>query len=291
MSQNNKNIDELSNVETTGHEWDGIKELNNPSPRWWLWVFFLTCIWAIGYWVVYPAWPTLSGQGERGGTKGRQEWTQYKELRQQQEAILTIKAQYLAKFQNSSFKEIMNDESLYKFAIAGGRSIFKENCATCHGTGGSGSHGYPNLNDDDWIWGGSFEDIYSTIKYGVRSNHLDTKTLAMPEFSDILSKDQVSDIAEYVVNLTKGKNLPKKGIVLYKENCAYCHGDKGTGTREIGAPNLVDSIWLYGDGSKDQIISQIKHPKHGVMPYWKERLSEDAIRQLTIFVHSLGGGK
>ncbi|PIR33541.1 MAG: cytochrome-c oxidase, cbb3-type subunit III, partial [Alphaproteobacteria bacterium CG11_big_fil_rev_8_21_14_0_20_44_7] len=198
--EKNKEIDKHSGVETTGHEWDGIKELNNPAPRWWLWVFFVCVIWSIGYWVLYPAWPTISGEGERGGTAGTKEWTQYKKLEEEQAEIRARKAKYLERFHNANFEEIANDSALYEFALAGGKAAFKDNCATCHGTGGAGSAGYPNLNDDDWIWGGNTEEIYQTLKYGIRSGHDDARYSQMPAFKDVLTSAEISQVADYVLN-------------------------------------------------------------------------------------------
>jgi cytochrome c oxidase cbb3-type subunit 3 len=293
MTSNNdhKEIDQHSGVETTGHEWDGIKELNNPAPRWWLIVFFITCIWGFGYWVIYPAWPTLSGEGERGGTKGSMEWTQYSQLKEQQADIVARKAAYLEKFQSSSFGDIMKNPELYAFAIAGGKSAFKDNCATCHGTGGAGGKGYPNLNDDDWLWGGDVTTIYQTIRYGIRSEHEETRVSQMPAFAEMLGNNDIDMIAQYVASLSGGSASSAKGAALYQEHCSSCHGKDAKGNKEFGAPNLADSIWFYSEGDKASIISQIKAPKHGMMPHWNGRLSEDTIRQLSIYVHSLGGGE
>lgn len=285
-----KDIDKHSGIETTGHEWDGIKELNNPTPRWWLWVFYVCIIWSIGYWVMYPAWPTLSGEGERGATPGTEKWTQYKELKNEQAEIRDRRAKYLARFHKADFDEILNDPELYAFAVAGGKSAFKDNCATCHGTGGAGSAGYPNLNDDDWIWGGKPEEIHETLKYGIRSNHEDERFSQMPAFGDILNEEQIYDVANYALSLSGKGEYSVNGELVYKEQCASCHAVDGTGLKEFGAPNLADSIWFYGE-TKGAIISQIKNPKHGVMPAWSNRLNEDTIRQLTIYVHSLGGGE
>lgn len=290
-NHNKKEIDQHSGVETTGHEWDGIKELNNPAPRWWLWVFYICCIWAFGYWVVYPAWPTLSGEGVRGGTAGTFEWTQYKKLKEEQQEITDRRGEHLKKFQKSSFEEIQNDEALYNFAIAGGKAAFKDNCATCHGTGGAGGAGYPNLNDDDWLWGGTIDDIHQTISYGIRSNHEETRISEMPAFGEMFDAKQTEAIATYVLSLSKGGEAPEEGATLYAENCAACHGDAGQGMREMGAPKLADAIWFYSEGNKEAIMAQIKRPRHGMMPAWSGRLDEDTIRQLTIYVHSLGGGE
>lgn len=300
----NKNKDKLSGVETTGHEWDGIKELNNPLPRWWLWVFYVCIIWSIGYWVIYPAWPTLTGEHERGGTKGAIEWTQYKKLSDEQQEIIAKRNEYLHSFHKASFEEVINNPELYTFALAGGKAAFKDNCATCHGTGGEGAKGFPNLNDDDWIWGGKMEDIYQTIKYGIRM-HDDARQSVMPVFKDMLSQEDILAVAEYVKGLrTNATASPKEGVSgealaslplgarVYQENCAACHGINGKGDKEFGAPNLADAIWLKSEnGSTSAIMNQVKNPKHGMMPAWVERLDDDTIRQLTIYVHSLGGGE
>lgn len=284
-----KDIDQISGVETTGHEWDGIKELNNPAPRWWLWVFYLCCIWSVGYWVVYPAWPTLSG-----ATKGRQGYTQFKELEKSQAEIRLRQSAYLEKFEKASFKEIMTEPSLYDFALAGGKAAFKDNCATCHGSGGAGGQGYPNLNDDDWLWGGTVEDIHQTLLYGIRSPHEDTRVSQMPAFGKdgLLKPAEINAVADYVIARAGGKKtgLYDEGAKIFEQNCAACHGSDGKGGRSVGAPNLVDSIWLYG-GDKASVYQTIYNARAGVMPTWENRLDENTIRQLTIYVHELGGGE
>ncbi len=282
--------DEHTGVETTGHEWDGIKELNNPAPRWWLGVLIITIIWAIGYSVIYPSWPTLSGDGERGGTVGSIGWTQYDELADSQVEIFERRAQYLSRFESASFEDVQADPGLYAFALAGGASAFKDNCATCHGTGGTGAPGYPNLLDDDWLWGGTIEDIHQTIRFGVRADHDETRFSEMPAFADIYSSEEIADIADYALSFSTGGSYPVRGKELYDEQCALCHADNGTGDRFQGAPNLADAIWFYG-GSKAELVAQIRRPKHGMMPNWDSRLDANTLRQLAIFVHSLGGGE
>ena len=290
MSEQKPEIDEFTGIETTGHEWDGIKELNNPMPRWWLIVLWITIIWGIGYMVVYPAWPTLSGDGERGGTQGSLGWTQYQQLEESQAEIRARKAAYLDRFEGASFDQIRNDEELYAFAIAGGASAFKDNCATCHGTGGAGSAGYPNLNDDDWLWGGSINAIYDTIRFGVRTDHDESRLSEMPAFDQVLSAEEIDAVADYVLHFTNGSAPNPVGQLVFQEQCALCHADNGTGLADFGAPNLVDAIWFYGD-SKDEIMAQVRRPKHGVMPTWETRLDPATLRQLAVYVHSLGGGE
>lgn len=288
MSENNKEIDKVSGIETTGHEWDGLKELNNPTPRWWLWVFYATCIWSLGYWVVYPAWPTLSGH-----TKGTAGWTQYKKLEAEQAEINARQAKYGAAFKDASFEQIMKDETLYAFAVAGGKAAFKNNCATCHGSGAQGGKGYPNLNDDDWIWGGKLSDIYTTLKFGIRAAHDDTRVSQMPAFGrdGVLKQADIKDVTTYVIALSQGKATPDMaGAKIFAENCAACHGEQGRGMREVGAPNLADAIWLYG-GDEKTVYQTVYNARAGVMPNWNEKLPDDTLRMLTVYVHSLGGGE
>jgi cytochrome c oxidase cbb3-type subunit III len=280
-----KEIDSHSGVETTGHEWDGLKELNNPAPRWWLWVFFICCIWSVGYWVIYPAWPTLSGN-----TKGSAAWTSYKKLADEQGEITTRRGAFAQQIKNSTLDDIQKNPELYAFAIAGGKTMFRENCSACHGSGAEGRAGYPNLNDDDWLWGGSLDAIYTTIKTGIRSTHEATRSSQMPAFGGMLKKNDINDIASHVLSLSSGSGSVANGAALFQQNCVACHGEQGTGNRELGAPNLADAIWLYG-GTKNDIAAQVTNPRHGVMPTWETRLPDETIKQLAIYVHSLGGGE
>ncbi len=284
---NNKN-----QPQTTGHDWDGVQEYNVPAPRWWLIVWIICIIWSIIYWIFYPAWPTKSGN-----SKGILNWSQQSELLTSQKEIEAKKDVHLKKFEKSSFAEIEQDQNLLEFALNGGHSAFKENCAACHGTGAQGGKGFPNLNDDEWIWGGKIEDIYNTLKYGVRSPHKDTRVAQMPAFgfAKLLSKEEIDDVANYVLSLSNkaidAKILSQsKGADVFKNNCASCHGLDAKGNQAIGAPNLTDKIWLYG-GSREEIIYTIYYARLGVMPYWSGRLDDNTIRELAIYVHSLGGGQ
>ncbi|MBP7252050.1 MAG: cytochrome-c oxidase, cbb3-type subunit III [Alphaproteobacteria bacterium] len=284
--------DAFSGVETTQHEWDGIKELNNPAPRTWLWIFYLCIIFSIGYWVVYPAWPTPGGN-----TNGSFGWTQHKELAAAQQEIDAMRAGHMVRFDAASLEQIQADKDLYDFARAGGLVAFRDNCAACHGTGAEGGKGYPNLNDDDWLWGGKLSQIYATIRYGVRAGHAQGHEGNMLSFGKdgTLKPEEVEAVADYVVHLHEGDsvvNQPayEKGKAVFAANCVACHGDKGEGNPEMGAPRLSDNIWLYGS-SKESVVATVNNGRAGVMPTWEGRLDDRTIKMLSVYVHSLGGGQ
>lgn len=283
-----KHIDEISGVETTGHEWDGIRELNNPMPRWWVYTFYATIVWAIGYTIFYPAWPLV-----HEATKGVLGYTNRQELSQELTAAKAAQKATLDKIAAMSVKDIAKDPALSQFAMNGGAAAFKINCTPCHGTGAEGGPGFPNLNDNDWLWGGSVDAIYSTISHGIRSDDPDTRFSEMPSFTDVIQPDQIQQVAAYVVSLT-GKphdpSLVEPGKKVFADNCAACHGDDAKGKREVGAPNLADAIWLKGKG-EDAIIPQVTSPKHGMMPAWTARLGDVTVKQLAVYVHALGGGE
>lgn len=282
--------DEISGTDTTGHEWDGIKELDTPMPRWWLWTMYGTIIWSIGYWIVMPAWPLVSdytagflGYSSRGSLE--------RQLAEAEAAQAEDRALLLA----TPLEEVKNNEGLYQFALRGGKSAFAVNCSQCHGSGAAGAPGFPNLNDDDWLWGGSLQDIYQTIRFGIRSDHEDTRIGDMPAFltDGILDREQVNDVTEYVLSLSEDRQdtaAVERGKQVFADNCASCHGENAKGNREVGAPDLTDAIWFYG---KDKEIVQrtVARGRANVMPAWVDRLDDVTIRQLTLYVHSLGGGE
>jgi len=281
--------DEFTGTNTTGHEWDGIKELDTPMPRWWLWSFYACIAWAVGYWVVYPSWPLLSDHW-----KGTSEYTARKDLVGELAARDAERAVWYDKFTSMDVNAIAKDNELLNFAMAGGKVIFGENCAACHGAQGSGAPGYPVLADDDWIWGGNLDQIETTIRYGIRSTHEDSRASEMPVFSDdYLDSAQISDVAEFVLSFTKRHEddaAVARGGEVFAAECSSCHGASGDGGRDSGAPRLTDGIWLYG-GDRESITAQIKNPRHGVMPTWEARLDDVSIKQVAIYVHSLGGGE
>jgi cytochrome c oxidase cbb3-type subunit 3 len=291
MNKEQKNKNKNQEPQTTGHSWDGVEEYNTPAPRWWLIVWMVCIVWAVIYWFFYPTWPIPGGN-----SKGLKNWTQQSQLKESQDEISKRQEIYLEKFSKASFAQINQDKELMEFAINGGKAAFQNNCAMCHGTGAAGQKGYPNLNDDDWLWGGKVEDIYTTLLYGIRSTHEKTRTSIMPSFGidKILTKDEIDKVADYVLSLSDEKNKNEKtfaeGKEIFVNNCAVCHGLNGKGSREVGAPNLTDKIWLYGS-NKEDVVYTIVNARNGVMPAWKGRLDKNTIKQLSIYVHSLGGGE
>ena len=283
-----KEIDRLSGVETTGHEWDGLKELNHPLPKWWLYLFYACIVWSVGYWVVYPTWPLVASY-----TTGILNHSQRLEALQNAEDGAKARLANASGLATATVEQIKADPKLLEFALANGKAAFGDNCAPCHGSGATGGPGFPNLQDDDWLWGGKLSDIYQTIRYGIRSTASETRTSQMPAFGKdgTLKKEEIDEVATYVWSLsdpaTKGTD---KGKQIFADNCAVCHGEDAKGNQELGAPNLTDKVWLYGSG-KAAIAAQVNNPRHGEMPTWEGRLDPITIKSLAVYVHSLGGGK
>jgi cytochrome c oxidase cbb3-type subunit III len=282
-------VDAISGVSTTGHSWDGIQELNNPLPRWWLWTFYACIAWAIAYCIAYPAWPLVSSY-----TKGALGWHSRDAIVADLEALRQQRSGMTAKLAGSSLEAIRQDPGMFAFARAQGKAAFGDNCAPCHGAGGGGAKGYPNLNDDDWLWGGSLAQIEHTIRFGARSTSDQGHAGSMPAFGrdGMLKREEISHAADYVRSLSglptdKGADLAA-GAKVYADNCAACHGDKGQGSQDLGAPNLSDKIWLFG-ADKAAIVEGLMNGRGGVMPTWHGRLDDTTIKALTLYVHSLGG--
>lgn len=286
-----KEIDEATGVETTGHVWDGdLKELNKPLPKWWLYTFYASIVWAIGYWILYPAWPLANDY-----TRGVLGYSQRATVMAEVKAGRAAQSKMRGDLEQTALADVRKNPELLRFATAGGAAAFGTNCAPCHGRGAQGFVGYPNLNDDDWIWGGTIKDIEQTIRYGIRSSHKDSRVSDMPKFGvdKLLEPAQIADVAEYVLSLSgkaSDKAAAEKGKALFAEQCVACHGEDGKGNAELGAPNLVDGIWLYG-GSKDAVVQSIATGRGGSMPAWSGRLDPVTIKALAVYVHSLGGGK
>jgi len=289
--QQHEHIDTFTGTATTGHEWDGVRELNTPLPRWWLWVFYATIVWSIGYWIVYPSWPLLSGY-----TRGMFGWQSREAIVSDMADLQAIRGPMTGKLAVASLPEIVNDEQLLAFARAQARPIFNENCAACHGNGGGGGKGYPNLNDDDWLWGGKLDEIATTIRHGIRSNDDKTRLGSMPAFGrdGMMKRDEIETVADYVRSIAGLPVDPKANLAagrkIFADNCASCHGEAGKGKRDMGAPNLTDAIWLYGS-DKTVIVDGLWNGRGGVMPAWSARLDDSTIKALAVYVHTFGGGE
>jgi cytochrome c oxidase cbb3-type subunit III len=287
MSNPDRNrIDEPTGTEFVGHEWDGIEELNTPLPRWWLWTFYATIAFSLVYVVLYPAWPLV--QQATTGTLG---WTSRGDLdAKMQEAELARKATF-DQIAAMDLEDLPGNPELWQAAISGGSAAFKVNCVQCHGAGAAGSEGYPNLNDNDWLWGGTLTDIQYTITHGIRWDaDTSTRITFMPAYGEIFDKGEIDALTRQVMSLSGKAKSTAKGTTLFAENCAACHGAMGEGDPAQGAPALNDAIWLFG-GSEAQIRRQIANPRHGVMPSWGDRLDPVTIKMLAAYVHSRGGGE
>ena len=285
-----REVDEHTGVETTGHEWDGIRELDNPLPRWWLWIMYASIVVAIVYWILMPAWP-----GFRGYTKGVLHQSDRVAVVGKLAELKTLRGVQAARLTNASLEEIERDPELQAYALTAGQAVFGDNCATCHGVGGAGSKGYPNLRDDIWLWGGSLEDIQHTITVGVRTGEPHARFSQMPAFGrdQMLTGAQINDLTEYVVALSRrasNKAAVSRAAPVFADQCATCHGVAGAGDQTKGAPNLTDGEWLYGPRRED-IHNQIFNGRGGVMPTWGGRFDPQTIKALAVYIHANAGGQ
>ena len=280
-------------VQTTGHEWDGIEEFNNPLPRWWLWVFYATIVWGIGYFIAYPAWPMITR-----ATPGLIGFSTRANVQEEIDRFAAMNAEVRAELASADLTTLADNTEVYNFAIQSGRATFATFCSQCHGSGAAGAKGYPNLLDNDWLWGGGIEDIAYTIRHGIRNlDDDDARYAEMPAFGDdYLSDEEISQVVAYVMSLSPvtkdaaDMGLAAEGETVFADNCASCHMEDGTGDRAQGAPNLTDAIWLYGS-DQAEIEASVRNGPFGVMPAWGPRLSEAEINGVAAYVHQLGGGE
>ena len=285
-----KRTERADEAETTGHEWDGIRELNKPLPKWWLYTFYACVVWAVGYWLLMPAWPLVSSY-----TKGWLGYSQREMVAEELDQAKAGKAAFRQQIAASDLAAIKADPELLNFALAGGEAAFGDNCAPCHGRGAQGAFGYPNLRDDSWLWGGSLDAIHQTITHGIRANDAKTRASQMPAFGrmGLLNATQVNDAAEFVLSLSgraDDNEAAERGAKIFADNCSPCHGKDGKGNQTLGAPDLTDQLWLYG-GDKPTIAETVINARNGVMPAWAGRLDPETIKELAVYVHSLGGGQ
>ena len=282
--------DVVTGRDTTGHEWDGLKELNTPLPKWWVYLLYATIAWSALWFVLYPSVPGISGYFH--GVLG---YSQRSVVNAEVRAIAAQRAGVMDKIRAMSFAEIAKDPELMVAARTAGQIAFANNCQACHGAGGGGQVGYPALAAGAWIWGGTLPAIQQTITHGVRSGDPEAREGQMPHFGTdgILKPQEIQQVADYVMTLF-GKGEPGQdvsaGKKIFADNCAVCHGANGQGDREKGAPRLASQVHLNG-GTRESVVAQITSPRMGVMPAWHTRLDEATIKSLTLYVHSLGGGE
>lgn len=295
-------------VQTTGHAWDGdLQEFNNPLPNWWLWGFYATVVFALIYWVLYPTWPVgtsyTKGVGNeieyttKDGQTVKTHWNTRALLEKDLQEARAHQASYLAQLKDADFQQILADPKKRGFAMSVAKVLFADNCAACHQSGGSGLIGkYPNLLDDDWLWGGSFQQIETTIHDGRQGN--------MPAFGKQLTAKQIDDVSEYVLSLSGQHQVAekvKRGEEVFNGagGCFACHTKAGTGNVAMGSANLTDHIWTIAniqpgmthEQNQEAISNVIMHGVSRKMPSWKQRFNETEIKMLALYVHELGVGK
>ncbi len=287
-----RKLDKTEEMQTTGHEWDGIREYDTPMPRWWLWTFYGTIVWSVGMVIAYPAIPLVNG-----ATQGLIGYDSRLEVAQDIAEVNERNAPIDTALVGTDLTAIRTDEDLHRYAVAGGNAVFDTYCAQCHGAGGGGAQasGYPSLTDDAWLWGGDIESIHQTISHGIRwEDDPDTRFSQMPAFGDnYLAKDEIANVVEHVLAISGQEHdagMAAAGAEIFANECSACHGEQGTGDRSLGAPNLTDAVWLYG-GDRETLIETVTYSRQGVMPPWAGRLTEAQIRQVATYVHQLGGGE
>lgn len=296
-------------VQTTGHVWDDdLQEYSNPLPSWWLMGFYASVIMSLIYWMIYPTWPvgkhfttgfsTVTYVNDKGQEK-TWHWNTRAQLMKDMNEAEKKQKPYFDKVAAMPFADIARDPELTSFVNSAGKAIFAENCAACHQTGGQGKIGFfPNLTDDDWLYGGSHAQIQETIAKG-RHGY-------MPAFKEVLNDSQLDNLANYVASLSGEKAdaaKAKAGDTLFHGDaaaCYYCHDNSAKGRQDLGSANLSDKIWLWADvpaqGTPEKKVEAIRTVianglDRGVMPAWEERLKPEQIKLLTVYVHGLGGGK
>ena len=288
---------EQKEISTTGHSWDGIEEYNNPLPRWWLWILYATIVWGVGYTIAYPAWPMISG-----ATPGLLGYSTRANVAADIAAVEAANGDLMTQLANVDLASLPEDEALHSFAVNGGAAVFRANCSQCHGSGAAGvqASGYPSLLDDDWLWGGTIDDIAYTVANGIRNEQSpDARWTQMPAFGEMLSGEEIGQIVAHIQAISGQDHdaiRASAGAPLFLDNCSACHGEAGEGNRDMGAPNLNDAIWLYG-GDADTLTETITNARFGVMPAWSEEwrpaggLSAAEVNAVAAYVHQLGGGE
>ncbi|NEJ72527.1 cytochrome-c oxidase, cbb3-type subunit III [Rhizobium phaseoli] len=283
-------IDQITGRRTTGHIWNGIKELDTPIPRGVLLFLIVTHLFALLWWILLPAWP-LGTTYTKGLIGGDQKQTVERKI----VAAATSRVPLTTKIEKASFDEIRADGQLMSKVNSSGHQLFGDNCAACHGRDGKGGQNYPDLTDNDWLWGGEPEQIVETLTVGVNSRHSNSRVSQMPAFGadEMLDRKQVTDVAAYVYSLSNSATSEEitgdiqAGRELFKNTCASCHGDNAKGKSDLGAPNLTDASWVYG-GTLSRIVETVHGGRQGHMPTWDERLTPAEIKILALYVSGMG---
>ncbi|QRI66552.1 cytochrome-c oxidase, cbb3-type subunit III (plasmid) [Shinella sp. PSBB067] len=275
---------------TTGHEWNGIEELETPIPR--VVIFFLTVttLFAIGYWILMPAWPLGVTY-----TKGLLGIDQRAVVTKQVEDAAATRAVWTGRIAEASLEDIAADPDLMNHVRETGRTLFIDNCAACHGTRGTGGPGFPNLAAKAWLWGGEPDTIAETIRIGINATNEETRVSQMMAFGrdGVLDDRQVRAVAAYVRSLSdlpmgaSDKAMVEDGKQVFADNCVACHGENGHGSKDVGAPNLTDATWIYGSDAQT-VFTTVYSGRQGHMPHWEGRLSPVDIKILALYVGTLG---
>lgn len=291
MSDKTNPPSEEAEVETTGHVWDGIQEYNNPLPRWWVWTFYATVAWGLIYTILWPAWPLVNQ-----ATPGLLGFSTRAEVQADIDAVNAANAVFNTQLEETELMALADDPELRGYAVNKGAAVFRAQCSQCHGSGAAGvqAAGYPNLLDDDWLWGGTLEEIAFTVRHGIRNEQdFDSRWSEMPAYGEILTEEEIDGVVNYVLQISgqefESANL-SAGETVFLEQCSACHMEDGTGDVFQGAPNLTDAIWLYG-GDAETLRDTITYSRFGVMPAWGQRLTEAQVRAVSVYVHQLGGGE
>lgn len=284
--------DEVSGQNTTGHEWDGIKELDTPIPKPAIWAYGLTSLFAVLYWILFPAWPYVTDF-----TRGLLDYSSRVTIMESVAAANTERATSTKELESGDLIALAADPDVRARHQDDASILYLDNCAVCHGRGLKGQAGFPNLTDDHWLWSGDVEEIATTLRYGINAGHDEERFSEMPAFGtqQMLERGDIKAVVEYVLSLSEKDHdaeLSGIGAPIFEENCSSCHSEGGTGGLEIGAPSLVDDQWIYG-GDREKILETIWAGRKGVMPFWTDRLDETDIRKLALYVHwnTDGGGE
>lgn len=285
--------DPVSGRLTTGHEWNGIKELDTPVPRGVLIFLIVTHVFALLWWLLMPTWPLGSTY-----TKGLLGTDQWQAVEKSLVEAAAEKARWVEAIEKGSFDEIKANEELMQVVQNTGRQLFGDNCAACHGLDGGGRSNYPDLTDDDWLWAGGPEGIAETMRIGINSRHPESRVAQMPAFGrdDMLDRTQVMNVAAYVYSLShpdystpENVTTIEAGREVFQTTCAACHKEDASGNPEVGAPNLTDRYWVYG-GDLQMIVSSVHGGRLGHMPTWDERLTPAEMKILALYVDSMKAG-